>query len=232
MEGLLKVNSVFYVEPGTTICLTMESGIDAEVVPGDTVRRFLILNLSHTGTKGVLGWTDICPVCCNTLAMAKAEALSKAGKGLELDPANPQKSLDYAKKLINILEQKFYEETLLQYRAYDALELEPQQQEFIIKTVINAPLDKPVFEYPDGVSTHYLGIKKALKESPGQDLRQELTGYHLLSAISYYSKEIGKTNYEKYRNEQFGTGKRLRKQTMEMLNTLLPEKHIPVTSGR
>lgn len=232
MEGLLSIDSAFYVDPGTQVCLTMTSNIDAEVVAGDTVRRYLILALSHTTKKGVFGYTDICPVCENTLEAATIEALSKAGKGLEINQSNPEKSLEYAKRLLNLTEQRFYTETLPTYRAYSALELEDSQQEYIIRTIINAPLETVPYKFSETVLTHYTGIKKALKESPGQDMRGENNGYALLSAVSNYSQKIGRTDYERHYGEKFGDGRRMRNQTMQLLRNLLPKSAIPVAAGK
>lgn len=231
MEGLLKIHSYFYLEPGSKLCVTCDIGVDAEVLPGDTVRRFLILVLSHDGSTRLLGFCDTCPVCANTLAIAKAEALNKAEKNYTLDDSEPEKSLEKARQLIDLVKQRFYGEQLLKYGAYAELELEESQIDNIFRTIINAPLTKAPEKFSESLFKKYEELREAFETSPGQGLRGDRNGWAVLGAVSNYTKRVGKTELDQYIYERFGGGRSLRNRTMQILDEMLPETAIPVPVG-
>lgn len=229
MEGLLKVDSVFYVANGSKLCVTSTIGVEAEVVPGDTVRRYFILVLSHDGSSRMLGYCDTCPICENTLEMAKAEAFSKTDKHFSISDDNPEGSLEKAKQLIDLVRQRFYDESLIKYGAYAELSLEHEQIEYIFRTVINVPLKVEAHKLPEKVQDRYYALQRAFTESPGQHLRGDGNGWAVLGAVSNYGKHLGDTDIKQYQNDMFGTGRRMRNQTMQLLDQLLPESAIPVS---
>jgi phage/plasmid-like protein (TIGR03299 family) len=86
-----------------------------EVVPGDAVRKFLLLSNSHDGTLAVrVGLTPVRVVCANTLAMAHGDAASKLirirhTRGL-------RQTLGQVREIVNAADAAF-EATAEQHRA-------------------------------------------------------------------------------------------------------------------
>lgn len=229
MEDLIKIDSVFYVEPGTKLCVTSTMNIEAEVLKGDTVKRYFIFVLSHDGTTRMMGYCDVCPICENTLEMAKAEAFSKAEKNLVINDSKPEKSLEFARSVIDLQHQRFYSETLPRYGAYAELTLESEQIDHIFRTIIRAPLNKSSSGFSETTYDKYTELYKLLKTAPGQHLRGDANGWGVLGAVSNFSKTLGEEGLDQYKNEMFGSGKTMRNKTMQMLNELLPEFAIPVS---
>jgi hypothetical protein len=232
MEGLLTITSVFYVHPGNKLAILCDINVQAEIVKGDIVRRYLLVVFSHDGSPRFIGYTDICPICTNTLASATAEAMGKAGKSFNLDVEGTKSTMDSAlkaaHKLIDLTRNNFRDVSLLQYQAYEQLVLEPGQVDYIKRTVLNAPLAKEPEAFSENVYLQWLRLNEVIESSPGQDLRTKGNAFHLLSGISNFTQGFGEGAGDKYNNNMFGRGPTMRRQAGQLLDALLPKSYIPV----
>ena len=85
-----------------------------EIVPGDSIEKFVLLSNSH-GLRAVrVGFTPIRVVCQNTLSAAHSDAASKLIRCRHC--SNVVRSLDALREVMNIADSAF-EETAEQYRA-------------------------------------------------------------------------------------------------------------------
>lgn len=229
MEELLTVDSALMLGVGEKFSVCCNIEVSAEVTPGDIVNRYLLLALSHDSSLRGLFFCDTRPVCANTLQIAKMEGLRNPGKALKFDESHPERSLEKARQLIDLSRNRFHSETVLQYRAYTQQELEPQQADYIFRTILNLPLgDKGLRDVSDRMLDRYLDLQSAYHHSPGIELIQGDTGWRVLNAVTYFSQNLGKTEEKSFQGDLFGTGQRYRKQTVELLDQLLPKAAIPV----
>lgn len=88
---------------------------NAEIVPGDSVAKFVLLSNSHDGTTAVrVGFTPIRVVCANTLAMAHGD---KASKLIRVRHSKDvKKNVEKIRETMNLADEEF-EATAEQYRA-------------------------------------------------------------------------------------------------------------------
>jgi len=87
----------------------------AEIVPGDTVERYILLSNSHDGTLAVrCGFTTVRVVCCNTLAAAHDAASSKLLRVRHTK--NAEFALDKIQEIMNVAQGEF-EATTEQFKA-------------------------------------------------------------------------------------------------------------------
>lgn len=87
---------------------------ELEVVPGDRVRRYILLSNSHDGTQSVrCGYTTIRVVCANTLAAAHGDNASKLLRIRHTE--NVKKRLDAVRELMHVQHQTFVA-TVEQYK--------------------------------------------------------------------------------------------------------------------
>lgn len=229
MEDLLKVDSTLLLYDGAKFSVFLDINLEEEVLPQDTVQRNLLLALSHDGQQRGFYFTDIRPVCANTLAMAKAEGLRNPSKNLVLDESNPQRSLDTAKRMIDLTTATFRDKSIPKYKAYANLHLEASQTDYIIRTVSNVPLGNSEVNEDSRAFKRYLAIKEAYVESPGMDLIQGETGWKVLNAVTNHTQYLNKDESKAFVADKFGsTANRLRQQTIQMLEDLLPKTAIPV----
>jgi phage/plasmid-like protein (TIGR03299 family) len=68
------ISAAISLQNGKKVCMTVEiEDNEREIVPGDTVKTYLLLVTSHDGSsKTIVKYTDKRPVCQNTLRMALA----------------------------------------------------------------------------------------------------------------------------------------------------------------
>lgn len=227
LEELLTVDSTLMVGQGGKFSVCCNLNLEAEVAPGDTVNRFLLLALSHDSPSRGLYFCDTRPVCTNTLQVAKLEGLRNPGKSLKLDPSNPARSLEKAKQLIDLTKQRFYSDSLFMYKSFALLQLEDSQIDFIFRTILNMPLGK-LTKVSDQKMDSYFGLKAAYAGSPGVELTAENSGWRVYNAVTHFTQSLGKTDQDSFQSDLFGTGQRLRKHTQDLLEDLLPSSAIPV----
>lgn len=112
----------------------------AEIVPGDAVRKFLLLSNSHDGSLAVrVGFTPVRVVCQNTLAMAHGSDASKLirlkhTKGLHA-------ALDDVRGIMNLADAEF-ESTAEQYRSLARRNINSADLRNYVKTVMGMEDDK------------------------------------------------------------------------------------------
>jgi hypothetical protein len=228
-EQMLTVDSSLMLDKGAKFSVLCDINVEAKIAEGDTVNRYLLLALSHDKSMRGLFYCDTRPICANTLAMAKMEGLRSPEKNLVLDDANPEKSLKLARKLIDLTTQKFHDSTVLEYKSFAKLELQPQQVDYIFRTILNMPLGTiEVGDVSDSIWTSYTELGEAYKASPGMELINGDTGWRVFNAVTYFNQNLGKTESQSYQKNLFGAGSRYRKQTTELLTQLLPSSAIPV----
>lgn len=228
-EGMLSIDSCLMLNDGLEFSILSNIGMEATVTGEDRVERYLLMKLSHDGKRRGFYFTDIRPVCQNTLYMAMGQGLAKASKNFELGNTNPESRMKAAKKLIDLAERKFHEERLYEYKAYERLELEEDQVDRIFRSILNLPLGNEVVkELTDKQQERYLSLKESYQNSAGMellDLRRH-TGWRILNAVTNFQQN-GKTATDKFLNSTFA-GQSIRKNTETLLQDHLPKSFIPV----
>lgn len=76
----VEMDSVFVLGGGSKVCFTANvRGAEADIVPGDTIKRRIVGYLGHDGKTGCGAmFTNIRVVCSNTLATARKDASASA----------------------------------------------------------------------------------------------------------------------------------------------------------
>lgn len=216
-EDLLKVDSALYIND-QEFAVTCEIGLEANVQDGDTVRRYLLLALSHSRSPRLLGFTDIRPVCENTLAMAKTQSMRDTAKNFRLETSG---ALQEAKNCIDLISQRF-EKDVIRYQDYRSIKLDAFQRESITRQLLNMPLSG--FEgVSDKGMERYQMFQDSYQNSPGMEVfdSNEHTGWRMLNAVTWFAKGKGRNELSQYKNEMFGAGRRMRNQVIETLNMML-----------
>lgn len=226
-EGMLSIDSALMLNEGGKFSVLCSIGMEATVNPGDTVERYLLLALSHDKSRRGFYYCDIRPVCANTLYMAQMQGLNKMGKSFELG-ADPDRQMKQAAKLIDLANRKFHDEEIMRYKAYNKLELQPEQVEHILRSVLNVPQgDKEFASISDTKMMQYRELKEAYKTSPGMELISGNTAWRVLNAVTYFAQTQGKTAADKFSSSLLG-GNTLRKNTESLLVDHLPKSYAEV----
>jgi phage/plasmid-like protein (TIGR03299 family) len=114
-----------------------------EVVPGDEVKKYVLLSNSHDGTLAVrAGFTPIRVVCANTLKAAHDNVNSQLLRVRHT--ASMKDTLEKIREIMNLADAKF-EATAEQYRALANRTCSLQDLEAYVKVVFKAK-DTPQFE--------------------------------------------------------------------------------------
>lgn len=93
--------------------ITRDSTVD--VVPGDSIQRYILLSNSHDGTLTVrAGFTNVRVVCANTLAESHDSHNSRLLRVRHTSGA--QLALDNIREIIDVANQQFRDTTLTQYQ--------------------------------------------------------------------------------------------------------------------
>lgn len=228
MEGLLSVDSALMLNDGAKFSVLSNIGVEAKVTDKDSVSRYLLLAFSHDGGRRGVYYCDVRPVCANTLHTAMMQGLNKVNGAIELNQSDPSKSLENAKKLLNLAERNFHDETMLEFKAYDKLHLEPEQVDNILRGILNLPLgNKDLGKVSDNLMMQYNQLKTDYKDSPGMELIEGDNGWKVLNAVTYFQQSQGKTAVDKFTSSAIG-GASLRRKTTSLLNDLLPKSFITV----
>lgn len=157
----------------------------------DIIRKFILLSHGHNGKEVVrFGFTPIRVVCANTLAMAKANELSKLIKVKHTK--NILNNLENIRDTIDLINQEF-KATEIQYKRLLNVDISQQDVEKYIKRVLDIN-DKDI-------TTRSYNIIQKIKDyffmSPGNEAKGVRgTLWAAYNAISYYLSHIYGRNQE------------------------------------
>jgi hypothetical protein len=197
-------------------------------VENDTISRHLLLGLGHgSGFRGLF-FTDIVPVCENTLTQAVLQSIREKGKSFTLGQDDPEQNLSKGIQLLDLTRTAFYEKSLPLYQAYSKLDLEKRQIEYIFRTILNMPLEVPARTLSDSMIEKYESLYDSYHMSPGMSERKPSTGWSVYNAITHFTHGLGKSSERQYEANLLGSGNSFRRQGQELINALLPSKHIAV----
>ena len=228
-ERMLDISSASMFGNGTKFgCLFDIADEISGTVENDTISRHLLLALSHgSGYRGLF-FTDIVPVCENTLAQAVLQSIREKGKSFTLGQDDPDQNLTKGIQLLDLTRTAFHEKALPLYKAYSNLTLEKGQIEYVFRTLLNMPLEVPARSLSDSMIEKYERLYDSYHMSPGQEDRKPGTGWSVYNAITHFTHSIGASSERQYEANLLGSGGLVRKQGQELLNSLLPAKHIAV----
>lgn len=198
-EGLLTLDSALIMNE-SHFGITCDLGLEGVVQGEDVVNRYFILSLGHVkGTPKMLGFTDIRPVCCNTLVSAAAGALGKAGMAFNLE-SDPESAMQKARGMINLVERRFHEIELPAYKAYANIKVTTDERELLFRKLLGMPLEG--WDVSDTLTNSYQRLEEAYKSSPGMEMfdTKEHTGWRVLQAVTWGAKTLGKTDWDKYKS--------------------------------
>lgn len=123
------------LDEGRRVWILAKLNLDsADIVPGDTVEKFLLLSNSHDGGPSIrIGFTPVRVVCSNTLAMAHS---SDASKLIRIrHHKSVEKTLEEVRDVMNVANAEF-EATAIQYRALASRQVNKEDLEKYIKIVL------------------------------------------------------------------------------------------------
>jgi phage/plasmid-like protein (TIGR03299 family) len=123
------------LDEGRRVWILAKLALDSsDIVPGDTVDKFLLLSNSHDGTLAVrVGFTPVRVVCSNTLAMAHSNEASKLIRIRH--HKSVEKTLEEVRDVMNVANAEF-EATAEQYRALAKRQINREDLEKYIKIVL------------------------------------------------------------------------------------------------
>lgn len=224
-EGLLEIQSALIVDD-RHIGVTCDLGLDGTVQGEDKVERYFILGLSHSpGFPRILGFTDIRPVCENTLYAATAKALGKAGAAFSLD-ADPEKAMREARACIDFQNRRFHEVEVPAYRNLTKVEIRTDERESLFRKLLGLPLEG--WDFSETLLGKYEALETAYTSSPGMELfdSKEHTGWRVLQAVTFVAGQ-GENGLQRFKSRY---GSPMVKNTHEWLADRLPKTAIKVGS--
>ena len=141
-----------------------------EIVPGDSVEKYLLLSNSHDGTTAIrVGFSPIRVVCWNTLSMAERNGASQLLKVRHTGSA--QENLESIRATIDAANARF-EATAEQYRMLAAKDISQSDVRKYVKRVFGVKED----EKPSTRKQNILEEVIALTEAGAGNDRPEVTG--------------------------------------------------------
>jgi hypothetical protein len=224
-EGLVTIESALIYED-THFAITCDLGLEETIQGEDKVERYLILGLAHTaGFPRVLGFTDIRPICVNTLHAASAKALGKASAAFSLD-GNHAKALSEAKATINFQERRFREVEVPAYRELTKIKTTEQERELLFRKLLGLPMEG--WDFSEKLLSKYEMLSNSYYDSPGMELfdSKEHSGWRVLQAVTWFAKQHDK-GLDRFK-AKFGSP--LTKNTYEWLADRLPVGAVKVGS--
>jgi hypothetical protein len=224
-EGLLVIESALIYED-LHLGVTCDLGFEGTVQGEDRVERYFILGLSHApGFPRILGFTDIRPVCSNTLYAASAKALGKANAAFNLE-ADPAKAMAEAKACINFQERRFNDVELPAYRELTKITTTDAERDLLYRKLVGMPLEG--WDVPERLMTRYEMLSNAYESSPGMEMfgAKEHTGWRVLQAVTYAAGQSD-NGFERFKSKY---GSPMTKNTYKWLEDRLPVSAIKVGS--
>lgn len=225
-EGLVTIDSSIIMDE-SHFGVTCDMGLSKSVQGEDTVGRYFILCLGHTsGTPKMLGYTDIRPVCQNTLVAAAMSALGKSATSFNIE-ADPDKAFQKAKELIALTKARFELIDLPAYQHMTKIKVGDDERDLLFRKVLGMPLEG--FEFSEKLQDRYEQLNAIYKSSPGMELfdANEHTGWRVLQAMTYAAKSMGGSSEANYLSRYRS---RWASQTYEWLNLRFDKDVAPLKS--
>lgn len=115
-ERLASLDTAGSLDEGRKVWVLSKLSLDdADILPGDTLRKYILLSNSHDGTNAIrVGFTPIRVVCMNTLKMAHSDDATKLIRIRHHKAA--KNKLEAFRDVMNLANQEF-EATAEQFRA-------------------------------------------------------------------------------------------------------------------
>lgn len=177
---------------------------DMEIVPGDFIKKFILLSSSHDGTKSVtLGFTPIRVVCYNTLSAALSNRRSELTKVRHTQSIKTK--LEEVRNTMNLAKQKFDKaEEAYKFLAGKSPSKE-QLLEYFVKVLTIPVNDKGEISTR---STNTIGsIATLIEKGLGADIKGVRgTWYGVMNATAeYLSYQASRTTDRRMDNVWFNT---------------------------
>lgn len=166
-----------------------------EVLPGDEVKKFVLLSNSHDGSLAVrVGFTPIRVVCANTLKLAHDNVSSKLLRVRHT--ASMGKTLDQIREIMNLANASF-EATAEQYKALASKSINKQDLEAYITRVFKGN-DSKQFE------TVKAKIVNLFETGKGSDLARGTVWGAYNAVTEYLGYEAGRNQDNRLNSLWFG----------------------------
>lgn len=197
-------------------CMAKLSQDDDEIVPGDTLRRYILLSTSHDGSQATYaGFTDIRTVCANTLAMAQK---SEASKILRTKHTKSQlASLELIRKTMDLANQEFVA-TADQFRKMARCAICRDDLVKYVKVVLE--VDEGTPESPKELSTRRANIIDAIVSRHdtgyGSDIARNTVWGAYNSVAEWLSYERGRAGETRLKSLWFGDGAKINKRAVDL----------------
>lgn len=194
--------------------LTEKGGGMAEVVPGDPIRRYILLSNSHDGSSPVIGTaTNVRVVCANTEAAAMSEGKRA---GTIRHTRNVKSKLDNLQDQLANLNAVF-QESLDVYRHLTTVQINPDVMELYVKALFGK---QPDDELPKGGSK----IVELFETGQGNDLKgvrgTMWAGYNAVTEYVDHHRGLGSiradSDYRRLESAWFGQGADLKAKALTL----------------
>jgi len=193
-SGLAKFETAGSLKEGAVIWgLAKIEGLEADVIPGDTVKRYVLLSNSHNGVQAVRGgFTEIRVVCQNTLGMAHAQ--SDSNRLLRVKHSgNIEQNMINLRDTMDLIHQEF-RANVDQYRklAHHAF-YKDDVVRLVKKVVLDIEPNEKLSTRSQNILEHILDC---VKNSPGADAAPN-TAWGAYNGINYYLLQESGTKSDK-----------------------------------
>jgi phage/plasmid-like protein (TIGR03299 family) len=183
---------------------------DAEITPGDSVAKYLLLASSHDGSAATsVGFCPIRVVCWNTLSAALGDQRSMLLKVRHT--ANQKSSLAVVRETINLVDQTF-ESTAAQYRRLAQAGISHRELRQYVRRVLELPEDEKLWSSRSRNTLN--DIVKLACSGPGNDGRTVWSAYN---GITHYVTHVhGRNADSRLRGNWFGAGKAMNERALKL----------------
>lgn len=225
-EGLLTIESSLILDDDH-IGVTCDLGLENSLPGGDSVQRYFILAFGYSsGFPKMLGFTDLRPICSNTLQASAAMSFAKAGAAFDLS-ADPEKALVKARGAIDFTRRQFREIAVPYYRNMYDVKVTSDERDSLFRKLVGMPLAGVDAKVTDKVAMAYEHLESAYQNSPGMELfdRKDCNAWRVLQAVTWASQNSPvKTNAANYISRFSSSNVRRTYEwaSMRMDNTVLP----------
>ena len=205
----LKIETVLAIREGRRVFASATINTEAEVLPGDKVRRYLHLFNSHDGSSGFgVFFSDVRLACANQLNYLTGRAVNQAvldGSGLRRKHTSSVTAFAESLPSLIDLERRSFSQSMDELRALTTLKLTPEIARRILESTYSDKLDTPIRDkttkdkrprelndLPEigTIRGHYSGTTGLGLDIPG--IRG--TAYALYNAITQYeTHDAGRT---------------------------------------